>query len=106
MTDHLSDFLNHAADVYDNRRSAEDDAERLADIADDIVQFTEAMRAKFERLNVARDVLGHRGMIRTYSRSRFMPDIVAEQLATALGDELLSDTAGAVLVAYVKEGVK
>lgn len=106
MTDHLSDFLNHAADTYDNRRAAEDDAERLADIADDIVQFTEAMRAKFDKLDLSREVIGHRGMIRTYSRSRFMSDIVAEQLASALSDELLSDTAGAVLVAYVKEGVK
>ena len=92
-------FITTAADRYEGGAvKAEIDIAQLSDIADEIARITERLQPMFERLDIARDVkAGH-----TTTRSRYLPDVIANLIAEALAGELLSDEAAAVFMAQVR----
>ncbi len=99
-TDTQQSFITAAADRYEGGAvKAEIDIAQLSDIADEIARITERLQPMFERLDIARDV---KAGVDRVTRSRYLPDVIANLIAEALAGELLSDEAAAVFMAQVR----
>ena len=99
-------FTEFAADTYcSGRRAAEDDAHRLSLIALKIVGAVDALQEDFDKLGVSRDVASYAGPVRTFLRSKWSREEIAEAVAEAVADLLLNDSAAGLLVAQVRAEV-
>lgn len=98
-------FADDADRLYvDGALAAGFDADTLEDAAERILAFTTGLEPLFDGLNVARDTAHYRGAVLSRARSRYDPGALAVVIAEVLAEEILSDAAGAVLVAAARTG--
>jgi len=96
-------FIDHADARYTaGAQAAAADCDGLEDIAERLLALFHDLEPAFERLDVARDLALYRGPVLSFARSRYRPEALAAVAAEAIGEEMLSGPAGAVLAAAVR----